>query len=135
MTTVLGPAASQPRKRASAARRTILPPALAVCAALAGCAGDGESERPAPVPHVVTADIQAGIEKHIEEEIRRGEGYFRLAHGDKELRLKLVRVHTEYLSALGPRRHFACVDLVDVSGDVYDVDFFLSGDPGAMTVT
>jgi transglutaminase-like putative cysteine protease len=27
------------------------------------------------------------------------------------------------------------VDLVDVSGDVYDVDFFLAGDPGAMQVT
>ena len=51
------------------------------------------------------------------------------------LRLQLVRVHTEYLSNLGPRRHFACVDLADVSGDVYDVDFFLEGDPGSMTVT
>jgi hypothetical protein len=47
----------------------------------------------------------------------------------------LVRVHTEYLSNLGPQRHFACVDLADISGDVYDVDFFLEGDPGSMTVT
>ena len=53
----------------------------------------------------------------------------------KELRLKLVRVHTEYLSKLGPGRYFACVDLVDISGDVYDVDFFLAGDPAAMKVT
>ena len=53
----------------------------------------------------------------------------------KELRLKLVRVHTEYLSNLGPGRYFACVDLADVSGDVYDVDFFLAGDPGKMKVT
>jgi transglutaminase-like putative cysteine protease len=83
---------------------------------------------------VVTADIQAGIEKHVEEQIA-GSGYFTLAFKDENLRLKLVRVHTEYLSNLGPRRHFACVDLADVSGDVYDVDFFLSGDPGAMTVT
>ncbi len=51
------------------------------------------------------------------------------------LRLRLVRVHTEYLANLGPRSDFACVDLVDESGDVYDVDFFLVGDPGAMTVT
>ena len=49
--------------------------------------------------------------------------------------MKLVRVHTEYLANLGPRRHFACVDLVDISGDVYDVDFFLSGNPGEMDVT
>ena len=39
------------------------------------------------------------------------------------------------MANLGPRRHFACVDLVDTAGDVYDVDFFLSGDPGDMTVT
>jgi len=84
---------------------------------------------------VVTADIQAGIEAHIEQQIRQGDGYFKLMHGEDELRLKLVRVHTEYLSNLGPQSHFACVDLVDVSGEVYDVDFFLIGDPDAMTVT
>jgi len=49
--------------------------------------------------------------------------------------MKLVRVHTEYLSNLGPKSHFACVDLADESGDVYDVDFFLNGEPGAMDVT
>ncbi len=93
------------------------------------------NESTIPAPKVVTADIQAGIEKHIEERTRLGGGYFILPFGDKELRLKLVRVHTEYLSNLGPGRQFACVDLVDIVGDVYDVDFFLNGDPGAMTVT
>ena len=58
--------------------------------------------------------------------------YFKLPFHDQELRLKLVRVHTEYLSKLGPGRYFACVDLADISGDVYDVDFFLAGDPAAM---
>lgn len=86
-------------------------------------------------PGVVTADIQAGIEEYIEKETVRGNGYFRCTAGGKEYSFKLVRVHTEYLANLGPRRHFACVDLVDESGDVYDVDFFLAGDPGAMSVT
>ncbi|MBI5386147.1 MAG: transglutaminase domain-containing protein [Verrucomicrobia bacterium] len=89
----------------------------------------------APAPHVVTADIQAGIEKHIEEQTRAGNGYFKLAFDEKQLQLKLVRVHLEYLANLGPRRHFACVDLAGTDGEVYDVDFFLAGDPGAMTVT
>ncbi len=111
--------------------RKILSVALAIGFLPAGCGRDARF----PVPHVVTADIQAGIERHVEEQVRQGGGYFHLPFGDKQLRLKLVRVHTEYLSTLGPRRHFACVDLVDVSGDVYDVDFFLAGDPGAMTVT
>jgi hypothetical protein len=86
-------------------------------------------------PSVVTADIQAGIENHIDEQSRLGGGYFVLPFDDGQLRLKLVRVHTEYLANLGPRRHFACVDLASTDGDVYDVDFFLAGDPGAMTVT
>ena len=88
-----------------------------------------------PIPHVVTADIQEGIEQHIREQTRLGEGYFHLSFSEGELRLRLVRVHTEFLANLGPRRHFACVDLASSDGDVYDVDFFLEGDPGAMRVT
>lgn len=81
------------------------------------------------------ADIEAGIENYIAKKTEEGDGYFYIHNKDQELRLKLVRVHTEYLSNLGPKRHFACVDLADISGEVYDVDFFLSGDPGNMTVT
>jgi len=69
------------------------------------------------------------------EQTRLGNGYFKLPFDQKELRLKLVRVHLEYLANLGPHRHFACVDLVGTDREVYDVDFFLAGDPGAMGVT
>ena len=87
------------------------------------------------IPKVVTADIEAGIKANIAQKVEEGGGYFTMTSEGKEYRFQLVRVHTEYLSNLGPRRHFACVDLADVSGDVYDVDFFLEGDPGSMTVT
>ncbi|MHC4446080.1 MAG: transglutaminase domain-containing protein, partial [Planctomycetota bacterium] len=114
-----------------------IPAAVLVCTLLAGCSASRDEKQDASesVPNLVTKDIQDGIEKHIEEQTRLGEGYFRLPFDEGELRLKLVRVHTEYLANLGPRRHFACVDLASTDGDVYDVDFFLSGDPGAMTVT
>ena len=95
-----------------------------------GNEGQGAPGASAPPVQPATAEIQAGIERHVEEQVRLGGGYFKLPFQNKELRLKLVRVHTEYLSNLGPRRYFACVDLADVSGDVYDVDFFLAGDPG-----
>ncbi len=88
-----------------------------------------------PAANVVTAEIQAGIEAYIEEQTRLGGGFFDLPFGETTLRLRLVRVHTEYLANLGPGQHFACVDLVSIEGDVFDVDFFLAGDPGAMTVT
>ncbi|NQV34621.1 MAG: transglutaminase domain-containing protein [Phycisphaeraceae bacterium] len=115
----------------------LVPVIVTLCAAVATGAvlHEAGDENAAPVPNVVTTDIQAGIEKHVDAQIQLGNGYFSLPFKDKDLRLKLVRVHMEYLANLGPRRHFACVDLADVSGDVYDVDFFLSGDPGDMTVT
>jgi len=89
----------------------------------------------ATAPPVVTDDIKAGIEKHIAEQVAQGDGYFRVAYADQELRLRLVRVHVEYLATLGPREHFACVDMASADGQFYDIDFFLEGDPGAMRVT
>jgi transglutaminase-like putative cysteine protease len=119
--------------------RTIVPAMVVVClvSAFSGrqeVQGAQAASTPSG-PDLVTTDIQKGIENHIEEQVRRGGGFFSLTFRDKNLRLKLVRVHTEYLSKLGPGRYFACVDLVDVSGDVYDVDFFLAGDQAAMKVT
>ncbi len=104
-------------------------------AAAAAAIDSATATSPGTIPHVVTADIKAGIERHIEEQTRRGGGYFPLEFEGEQLQLKLVRVHMEYLANLGPRRHFACVDLASKAGNVYDVDFFLEGDPGDMRVT
>lgn len=86
-------------------------------------------------PRVSIEEIAAGIEKHIAEKTEADGGYFELWHDGKELELKLVRIHMEYLSDLGGGVQFACVDLVGTDGPVYDVDFFLKGEPGALTVT
>ncbi|MHC5211797.1 MAG: transglutaminase-like domain-containing protein [Planctomycetota bacterium] len=83
----------------------------------------------------MTRDIQDGIEAHIADGTRQGDGVYVIDDAGDLLRLKLVRVHTEYLANLGPGRHFACVDLATADGDVFDVDFFLDGEPGAMTVS
>jgi len=113
----------------------LLPAAIAA-ASIALVAHDGaRADDATAIPHVVTADIAEGIERHIDEQVREGGGRFALEFEDRTLQLKLVRVHTEYLANLGPGRHFACVDLADIEGDVYDVDFFLEGEPGDMTVT
>jgi len=119
-------------------RMTHLIVALVVVAAALGAgappvaAADKAKES---VPPVVTGDIKAGIEKHISEQVAANDGYFPLMYEGKELRLKLVRVHMEYLATLGPRSHFACVDMASSDGQFYDIDFFLEGDPGAMSVT
>jgi transglutaminase-like putative cysteine protease len=115
-------------------RTTVLAFVLVGCVVLIGCSQE-QNGGSGSVPHAVTADIQAGIEAHIADQSAIGGGYFELPYEDKTLRLKLVRVHTEYLANLGPKKHFACVDLVTVEGDIYDVDFFMAGDPGDMKIT
>ncbi len=84
---------------------------------------------------IVTGDIKAGIEKHIAERVAQGGGFFQVTFEGRELKLKLVRVHMEYLATLAPERHFACVDMASDDGQFYDVDFFLAGKAGEMTVT
>jgi transglutaminase-like putative cysteine protease len=90
---------------------------------------------PAARPPATIDEIATGIEKHIAEQSKATGSYFKLRYKQKELSLQLVRVHLEYLAALGKGVSFACVDLVGTDGPVYDVDFFMKGPPGAMTVT
>jgi len=119
---------------------TIATALVALYAGLAPAASGTEEAQPldsavACDPPVVTGDIQAGIEKHIAEQVALGGGFFTVNFEGRELKLNLVRVHLEYLATLGPQSHFACVDMASDDGQFYDVDFFLEGDPGAMTVT
>ena len=88
-----------------------------------------------PAKDATIADVEQGIRSFIDAETAAGDGYFRIVDDTLDMALRLVRVHTEYLSVLGEGRYFACVDLADSTGDVYDVDFFLTGDAGAMEVT
>jgi transglutaminase-like putative cysteine protease len=81
------------------------------------------------------ADVERGIRANIAARTMAGDGYFNIHKDTFDLSLKLVRVHTEYLSVLAPGKFFACVDLATASGDVYDVDFFLEGDIDDMQVT
>jgi hypothetical protein len=79
-------------------------------------------------------DVEKGIRAHIEKEAREN-GSFHIENDSLNLDVQLVRVHTEYLSILGPEEFFACVDLATTTGDVYDVDFFMSGTANQMEVT
>ena len=84
---------------------------------------------------VTIAQVEKGIRSNIEMRIKEGGGYFNFQNDTVNLSLKLVRVHTEYLSVLGTDKFFACVDLATENGDVYDVDFFMKGTPENMQVT
>ena len=92
--------------------------------------GKGEQKR------VSTADISAGIKKNIEAETKKAsDGKFHVKHEGNDLALDLIRVHDDRLSDLGGGKYFACVDMKATDGRTYDIDFFLTGEPGKMKVT
>ena len=113
--------------------------ALSLVIGLVACGPTGQKnaekiEKVRPVKTTI-ADVEAGIRKYIAAQTEAGDGLFHLQDDTLDLDMHLVRVHTEYLSVLSPGEFFACVDLADSTGDVYDVDFFLKGEPGNMEVT
>lgn len=85
---------------------------------------------------VAMADISAGIKKHIDTESKKAsDKKFHAKHEGKDLALDLVKVHEDRLSDLGGGKYFACVDMKATDGKTYDIDFFLTGQPGKMKVT
>lgn len=102
---------------------------------LFSCKGEVQQELSETTERVSIDEIEEGIKAFIADQTEKNGGVFPVKDKNHDLKMKLVRVHTEYLSNLGPQSHFACVDLVDESGDVYDVDFFMEGEPGGMDVT
>jgi hypothetical protein len=85
---------------------------------------------------VSTADISAGIKKNIQTESKKGsDGKFHVKNEGQDLSLDLIKVHDDRLQDLGGGKYFACVDMKGSDGKTYDIDFFLTGQPGKMKVT
>jgi len=85
---------------------------------------------------VSTADISAGIKSNIDAEAKKSsDAKFHVKHEGQDLALDLIKVHDDRLSDLGGGKHFACVDMKGTDGKTYDIDFFLTGQPGEMRVT
>ena len=84
---------------------------------------------------VSTADISAGIKKNITAETSKSDGKFHVKYEGQDLALDLIKVHDDRLSNLGGGKYFACVDMKATDGTVYDIDFFMAGQPGSMRVT
>ena len=85
---------------------------------------------------VSKSDISAGIKKNIGAETKKSsDGKFHVKSQGQDLALDLIRVHDDRLSILGGGKYFACVDMKGTDAKTYDIDFFLTGQPGTMTVT
>jgi len=89
-----------------------------------------------PTMVVSKADISAGIKRHIASDRKKSsDKKFHVNYRGKDLALDLVKVHDDRLSSLGSGKYFACVDMKATDGTIYDIDFFMAGQPGSMTVT
>jgi hypothetical protein len=85
---------------------------------------------------VSTADISAGIKKNIDAQTKKSsDGKFHVKYEGQDLALDLTKVHDDRLQDLGDGKYFACVDMKGTDGKTYDIDFFLTGQPGKMKVT
>jgi hypothetical protein len=85
---------------------------------------------------VSITDISAGVKKRVATETKKAsDRKFHVQHQGKDLALDLVKVHEDRLSDLGGGKYFACVDMKATDGKTYDIDFFLTGQPGSMKVT
>src|SRR5438093_10018741 len=95
-----------------------------------------QSAQSTPTSEVSNADISAGIKRHINSERRRAaDKKFHINYRGNDLALDLVRVHDDRLSSLGGGKYFACVDMKAGDGKMYDIDFFMTGQPASMRVT
>jgi hypothetical protein len=96
----------------------------------------GAAKKEGAEKRVSTADISAGIKQNIEAETKKGsDGKFHVKHEGQDLALNLIKVHDDRLQDLGGGKYFACVDMKGTDGKIYDIDFFLTGEPGKMKVT
>ncbi len=94
-----------------------------------------KQEHPTAKP-VSVAALEKAIKDQIAEKAKANGG--KLAVQDdvlhKTWQLDLVRVHTDKLTQLDDKTHFACVDFKGDDGTPVDVDFFMKKDNGKLTL-
>ncbi len=75
-------------------------------------------------------ELAQGIEAYIDQDSELKGGYFLVYDkvDKKPLLLTLVKIHEDKLASLGNGVYFACTDLENTDGVVYDLDFFMVRD-------
>ena len=98
--------------------------------------GTEHPKKGAEAKQVSTADISVGIKTNIDTKSKKSaDGKFHVKYESQDLALELTKVHDDRLQDQGGGKYFACVDMKAADGKTYDIDFFLTGQPGKMKVT
>ena len=84
---------------------------------------------------VSTAELAKAIENHVNK--TASGGAFTIKHPDTKegLSLTLDKIHIDRLQQTGPNTYFACADFKGSDGKMYDLDFWVKGTAGKLTVT
>src|SRR5438477_12723569 len=81
---------------------------------------------------VSTADISAGIKKHINTETNNSDGKFHVNYQGHNLALNLVKVHDDRIQDLGNGKYLACADMKGTDVKSYDIDLIVTGHSASM---
>lgn len=82
--------------------------------------------------HLTVKDLVSAIDKYVDEESAKNNGYFLVEDNTGMLKLKLRKIHDDRLTSLSNTLHFVCADfttagLGTADGTVYDIDIFMEG--------
>jgi len=120
--------------------RNLHPFVPAVIVAVVGFAGvsfaQEHPEHPKKMEHPKNApagvskeDLAIAIEAYVHGEMEKGGGTWKVPDTEENttLALSLSKVHNDKLAQTGPDVYFACADLKNEDGHMYDLDVFMKG--------
>ena len=98
------------------------------CSQTSGETND-DAENPTGTKGLTVKELGAAVKEYIKEESSKNDGYFIVKDEkeNKELKLKLKKVHEDKLTSLSSSLHFVCADFDNTDGVVYDIDIFMEG--------
>ena len=83
-------------------------------------------------------ELAEAVDLYVQAEAKGNDGYLVVKDDveDKELKLKLEKIHKDKLTSLSEELHFVCADFKSTDGVIYDVDIFMKGkDKNSLTTT
>ena len=80
-------------------------------------------------PGVSKEDLAVAIDAYVHGEMEKGGGTWKVPDPEENttLALTLSKVHNDKLAQTGPDVYFACADLKNDDGHIYDLDVFMQG--------
>ncbi len=82
--------------------------------------------------HLTVKDLVSAIDKYVDEESAKNNGYFMVEDNTGMLKLKLRKIHNDRFTSLSNTLHFVCADFTapgsgTADGTVYDIDILMEG--------